>query len=184
MRIEPTIIDGCFIVKPEVFKDDRGYFFESFNEKTFLSATGLSIKFVQDNQSFSKKNVLRGLHLQIGIHAQSKLVRAVKGKVFDVCVDLRKESKTFGKHITVVLDDVTNNQIFIPKGCAHGFLALQENTIVSYKCDAFYHKESDTGIRFDDAELNIEWPGNPSEYIISEKDKNLPSLQQFLQQYG
>lgn len=174
MILKETPLKGCYVLTPNVFEDERGYFFESFNESTFFKQTGIKINFVQDNQSKSNKGVLRGLHFQIGSNAQSKLVRVVKGKVLDVCVDIRKESPTFGKHFSMVLDDKKHQQLFIPKGFAHGFLVLEDHTIFSYKCDNFYNKASEAGIIFNDKELNIDWDYSLDKLIISEKDLKLP----------
>jgi dTDP-4-dehydrorhamnose 3,5-epimerase len=176
MVFEETYLKGCFLIKPKIFFDERGYFFESFNNEIFKKETGISINFVQDNQSKSSKGVLRGLHFQTGIHAQAKLVRVIKGKILDVCVDLRENSSTFGKHFLVVLDDKENKQLFIPKGFAHGFVVLENETIFAYKCDAFYNKASESGIIFNDKDLNIDWNLSENDFIISEKDKYLPSF--------
>jgi dTDP-4-dehydrorhamnose 3,5-epimerase len=176
MVIEETYLKGCFLIKPKVFIDERGYFFESFNNEIFKKETGLSINFVQDNQSKSSKGVLRGLHFQTGIHAQAKLVRVIKGKILDVCVDLREDSSTFGKHFSVILDDKENKQLFIPKGFAHGFVVLENETIFAYKCDTFYNKASESGIIFNDKDLNINWNLSEDDFIISEKDKYLPTF--------
>jgi dTDP-4-dehydrorhamnose 3,5-epimerase len=181
MTIQHTFIKDCFLVTPTVFNDERGSFFEAFNQKAFRELSNLNIQFVQDNQSVSKRNVLRGLHLQLGEHAQSKLVRVIKGEVLDVCVDVRKESKTFGKHISHKLSDENNHQLFIPKGCAHGFLVLSEQAIVTYKCDAFYNKASESGIIYNDSELNIDWSLPNEDIILSEKDTKLLTLKEFSQ---
>jgi dTDP-4-dehydrorhamnose 3,5-epimerase len=177
MRIEKTILDGCFIIHDTFFGDERGYFFESFNRKTFLTQTGLDIDFVQDNQSSSQKGVLRGLHFQQGEFAQAKLVRVLKGKVLDVAVDLRKGSATFGKHVALELSGDSRTQFFIPRGFAHGFLVLSEEAVFFYKCDNYYNKDSEAGIIFNDAELAIDWQMPIEELILSGKDKVLPSLQ-------
>ncbi|RZS99307.1 dTDP-4-dehydrorhamnose 3,5-epimerase [Aquimarina brevivitae] len=174
MQIEQTYIEGCFILKPSVFKDDRGLFFESFNQKTFEEITGLNINFVQDNQSVSKKGVIRGLHFQKGEFAQAKLVRVIQGEVLDVAVDLRKDSKTFGKHVSVKLNEVNNYQLFVPRGFAHGFITLSEEAIFAYKCDNYYDKASETGILFNDAQLNIDWKMDESQIELSDKDMILP----------
>ncbi len=176
MQIEKTNIQGCFILKPNVFKDERGSFFESFNQKAFEKLTGLNIDFVQDNQSISRRGVLRGLHFQTGEYAQAKLVRVIQGEVLDVVVDLRKESKTYGKHISVILNDDNNNQLFVPRGFAHGFITLSEEAIFSYKCDNFYNKESESGIIFNDPDLAIDWKLKASEILVSEKDEVLPNF--------
>ncbi|WP_242083679.1 dTDP-4-dehydrorhamnose 3,5-epimerase [Aestuariivivens sediminis] len=176
MSIEETFIQGCYVLTPRVFEDERGYFFESFNRNHFEEATGRSINFVQDNESQSKKGVLRGLHFQRGDHAQSKLVRVTRGKVLDVCVDLRQDSKTFGAHFSIILDAVKKQQLFIPKQFAHGFLVLENDTIFTYKCDNFYNKESETGIIYNDMTLNIDWQVHDSKLMISEKDLSLPTF--------
>ncbi|AXP80590.1 dTDP-4-dehydrorhamnose 3-2C5-epimerase [Mariniflexile rhizosphaerae] len=173
MKVEETYLKGCFVITPKVFEDERGYFFESFNKNVFESQTGIKVSFVQDNQSKSSKGVLRGLHFQRGINAQAKLVQVIKGKVLDVCVDLRKDSDTFGKHFSIILDDIFHKQLFIPKGFAHGFVVLEEDTIFSYKCDNFYNKASEGGIIFNDESLKIDWKLNEEELIISEKDMKL-----------
>ena len=180
MIVEETLLKGCFIIKPKVFDDDRGYFFESFNKSEFEKKTGIAINFVQDNQSKSSRAVLRGLHFQIGQYEQAKLVRVVKGSVLDVCVDLRSDSSTFGKHFSVVLNDKNHNQLFIPRGFAHGFLVLEDNTIFTYKCDNFYHKPSERGIIFNDKDLNIDWQFSEHELILSDKDRELPTFEAYL----
>ncbi|MBP0902865.1 dTDP-4-dehydrorhamnose 3,5-epimerase [Mariniflexile gromovii] len=176
MIIEETYLKGCFVITPKVFEDERGYFFESFNKRIFESQTGIKSNFVQDNQSKSLKGVLRGLHFQKGKHAQAKLVQVLKGKVLDVCVDIRKDSSTFGKHVSLILDDKEKKQLFVPKGFAHGFVVLEDDTIFSYKCDNFYNKESEGGIIFHDKDLNIDWNFPNDELIISEKDLILPTF--------
>lgn len=180
MKVEETYLKGCFVMTPIVFEDERGYFLESFNKETFEKETGVVTHFVQDNQSRSSKGVLRGLHFQTGNFAQSKLIRVVKGKVLDVCVDIRKESSTFGKHFSILLDAINHKQLFIPKGFAHGFLVLEDDTIFSYKCDNFYNKDSESGILFNDKDLNIDWEFPLNNLIISEKDKQLLSFKNFV----
>jgi len=180
MSVEETNLKGCFVIIPKVIKDDRGYFFESFNKAQFKAKTGLETNFIQDNQSQSQKGVLRGLHYQTGTFAQAKLVRVIKGKVLDVCVDLRKESPTFGKHFSIVLDDVKHKQLYIPKGFAHGFLVLEDETIFSYKCDAYYNKASESGVIYNDKALNIDWGFPEEDLMLSEKDKALPAFNEFL----
>lgn len=174
MTIEETNLKGCFVITPKIFKDERGCFFESFNKAVFERETGIVPCFVQDNISKSAKGVLRGLHFQTGDFAQSKLVSVIKGKVLDVCVDLRKDSSSFGKYFSIILDDINHQQLFIPKGFAHGFLTLEDHSIFSYKCDNFYSKASESGIIFNDEELNINWNYSEDELIISEKDLMLP----------
>ncbi|HMR15069.1 MAG TPA: dTDP-4-dehydrorhamnose 3,5-epimerase [Mariniflexile sp.] len=176
MVIEETYLKGCFVITPKVFEDERGYFFESFNQKTFEAETGLKVNFVQDNQSKSSKGVLRGLHFQIGEHAQAKLVQVIKGKVLDVCVDIRKESPTFGKQFSLILDEVDRKQLYIPRGFAHGFVVLENDTIFSYKCDNFYNKAFEAGIIFNDEDLKIDWGFSKETLLISEKDLSLPSF--------
>ncbi len=176
MEIEKTNLEGCFIIKPNIFKDERGTFIETFNKRAFLAKTGINTNFVQDNQSISKKGVLRGFHFQTDAYAQAKLVRIIKGEVQDVVVDLRKESKTFGQHFSIMLNDKNNMQLYIPKGFAHAFLSLTQTTIFSYKCDAFYHKTSENGIIYNDSTLNVKWKLASKSIIISEKDKNLPTF--------
>lgn len=175
-RIDTTIED-CFIIEPRVFEDERGYFFETFNQSNFNQLLGKKIEFVQDNASFSKKGVLRGLHYQRGAYAQSKLVHVITGKVLDIAVDIRKKSKTFGQYVSVELSQDNKRQLFVPRGFAHGFVVLSEEAIFSYKCDNFYNKESERGIIYNDPTLNIDWQLNQNEFIISEKDLILPTLE-------
>lgn len=175
MNIVKTPFDGLLIIYPTIYKDERGYFFESYNEKIFESL-GISVNFVQDNESCSKYGVIRGLHYQIGSYAQAKLVRVVKGKVWDVVVDIRKNSQTFGKWYGVELDSETKNMMFIPRGFAHGFSVLSEIAIFTYKCDNFYNKEAERGIIFNDPSLNIDWKIPSGDKIVSQKDINLPSF--------
>ena len=174
MEIEKTNIEGCFVLKPNIFNDQRGYFFESFNKELFEKNTGISVNFIQDNESKSSRGVLRGLHFQKGEYAQAKLVRVIKGSVLDVCVDIRKDSKTFGQYFSIILDGKEKKQLFIPRGIAHGFLVLEDETIFSYKCDNYYNKPSEGGIVYNDKVLNINWGMPDNELILSEKDKKLP----------
>lgn len=176
MKIQKTAIKDCFILEPAVFEDERGYFFESFNQEKFELATGLKPYFVQDNQSLSTKGVLRGLHFQKGGDAQAKLVRVVTGEVLDVAVDIRKDSETFGKVVTTKLSAENKKQLFIPRGCAHGFVTLSEKAIFFYKCDNFYNKASEGGVLYNDPEFAIDWILDPSELIISDKDRALPTF--------
>jgi dTDP-4-dehydrorhamnose 3,5-epimerase len=166
-------IPGLLIIEPKVFEDSRGYFFESYNEQLFAKA-GLNIRFVQDNQSKSSYGVIRGLHYQLGAHAQSKLVRVLEGMILDVAVDIRKGSPTYGKSFALELSAENKKQLFIPKGFAHGFSVLSETAVVLYKCDTFYNKESEAGIRYDDPELKINWDIPEGKEIISDKDQQLP----------
>src|SRR5690606_28010273 len=176
MKIQETKLKGCFVITPKVFEDNRGMFYEAFHEINFHTEVKSSIHFVQDNISQSKNRVLRGLHFQIGEHAQAKLVSVLRGKVQDVCVDLRKYSPTFGKYVSVILDAKEKKQLFIPRGFAHGFLTLEENTIFSYKCDNYYNKSAEAGIIYNDATLNINWQLPEKDLILSEKDKTLPTF--------
>ena len=171
-----TEIKDCFIIKPTVFSDNRGYFFESFNEQKFNQITGLKIHFVQDNQAKSDRGILRGLHFQKGAHAQAKLVRVLQGKVIDVAVDLRKDSPTYLQHIAVELSAENNLQLFVPRGFAHGYSVLEDNTVFCYKCDNYYNKEAEGGVIYADPKLNINWQLNEDEIILSEKDKQLMNL--------
>lgn len=177
MNIIATKLEGCFIIEPKIFFDERGYFMECFNEKTFQNVVGQKVHFVQDNQSYSSKGVLRGLHYQTGEHAQAKLVRVLQGEVLDVAVDIRPDSPTFGHYESVVLSGENQRQLFIPRGFAHGFLVLSETATFFYKCDNFYEKESEGGILFNDRTLDIDWKLPTSELIISDKDKVQPTLE-------
>ncbi|WP_417935271.1 dTDP-4-dehydrorhamnose 3,5-epimerase [Flagellimonas aequoris] len=176
MKATETKLKGCFVLEPIIHEDERGYFFESYNHKDFCEAIGQEITFVQDNISLSKKGVLRGLHFQTGEHAQAKLVFVLKGRIQDVVVDLRKDSPTFGQYLSIELNDVNKKQVFVPKGFAHGFLTLSESAQVFYKCDNYYNKESEDGIRYDDGVLDIKWRANSKDFMLSEKDKELPFL--------
>lgn len=180
MLIENTSIEGCFIITPSIYEDDRGLFVESFNKNRFENLTNISTQFVQDNQSISHKNVLRGLHFQIGAYAQAKLVRVIKGRVMDVVVDLRSNSKTFGAYFSMELSQYNHKQLYIPRGMAHGFLSLENDTIFSYKCDNYYDKASERGIIFSDKTINIDWEINHESLIVSEKDMTLPTLEAYL----
>ncbi len=171
MNFIKTELDGVYIIEPRVFEDERGYFFESYNEQEFVK-NGITAKFVQDNQSKSSYGVIRGLHAQMGEHAQAKLVRVLEGTVLDVGVDMRAGSKTFGKYIAVELSGENKRQLFLPRGFYHGFAVLSETAVFAYKCDNFYCKESESGIYFADKDLNIDWRIDPKDAIISEKDKN------------
>lgn len=177
MIITPTKLEGCFIIEPKIVHDERGYFMEGYNEKDFNAKVGTDVHFVQDNQSFSTKGVLRGLHYQTGEHAQAKLVRVLQGEVLDVAVDIRPGSETFGQYEAVVLSGENKKQFFVPRGFAHGFLVLSETATFFYKCDNYYNKESEGGIMYNDAAIGIDWGQEQGAYIISEKDKILPTLQ-------
>jgi dTDP-4-dehydrorhamnose 3,5-epimerase len=177
MNFIPTKLEGCFVIEPKIFNDERGYFLESYNETTFQNGIGQPVRFVQDNQSFSTKGVLRGLHYQTGDYAQAKLVRVLQGEVIDVAVDIRPNSKTYGQHVTVLLSAEKQNQFFIPRGFAHGFLVLSETATFFYKCDNFYNKESEGGIIYNDFSLNIDWQFPSEKLIISEKDATLHTFE-------
>ena len=169
MNFIKTAIDGVFIIEPKVFNDPRGYFFEAFKQEEFEKNIG-NVNFVQDNESKSSYGVLRGLHYQKGEYSQAKLVRVIKGKVVDVAVDIRKSSPTFGKHVMVELSEDNKRQLFIPRGFAHGFLVLSQEAIFTYKVDNVYAPQSEACIRFDDPDLNIQWPLPANDIITSEKD--------------
>ncbi|HEY4209237.1 MAG TPA: dTDP-4-dehydrorhamnose 3,5-epimerase [Puia sp.] len=173
MSFIPTDLQGVLIFQPDVHKDDRGYFFESYNEETFHDQ-GVTNRFVQDNQSFSKRGVIRGLHYQLDPHPQTKLVRVLQGRILDVAVDIRKGSPTFGKWVGVVLSSENKRQLLVPRGFAHGFSVLSETAEVSYKCDGFYDKASEGGIRYDDPQLKIDWQLPLDKAIVSKKDLQLP----------
>jgi len=176
MNFIETKLKGCFIIEPKIIVDERGYFMESFNEKTFCDGVKSEVKFVQDNQSFSSKGVLRGLHYQCQEHAQAKLVRVLQGEVLDVAVDIRPDSETYGQYISVLLSAENQTQFFVPRGFAHGFLVLSETATFFYKCDNFYNKESEGGIIYNDKNINIDWQFPFDNLIISDKDKVLPTL--------
>ena len=180
MIVKETNLEGCFIIKPKVIQDKRGYFLESFNQAVFKEGLNRDINFVQDNESYSSKGVLRGLHYQKGDYAQAKLVRVIKGKILDVVVDLRADSPTFSKHMSIELSEDNKTQLFIPRGFAHGFLVLSDTAIFSYKCDNFYNKASEGGIIYNDKDLNIDWKLDEKEFIVSEKDLELPTLKEAL----
>ncbi len=175
MNFIKTAIPEVIIIEPRVFKDARGYFFESYNEAEFVK-NGISNHFVQDNQSKSSYGVIRGLHCQLGEHAQAKLVRVLSGKVLDVAVDIRRNSPTFGQHVAVELSAENKRQLFIPRGFLHGFSVLSEEAVFAYKCDNFYCKESEFGIRYDDAEIGVDWQIPTDKIITSEKDRLANSL--------
>ncbi|MCZ8330041.1 MAG: dTDP-4-dehydrorhamnose 3,5-epimerase [Flavobacterium sp.] len=177
MNFVPTKLAGCYVIEPKIILDERGYFMESFNEKTFQEGVEQAVHFVQDNQSFSTKGVLRGLHYQTGEHAQAKLVRVLQGEVLDVAVDIRPDSPTFGQYEAVLLSDENKKQFFVPRGFAHGFLVLSETATFFYKCDNFYNKESEGGIAYNDKTINIDWQFSFENLIISEKDKVQPNLE-------
>ena len=176
MKTIPTSIPNLVLIQPSVFEDSRGHFFESYNKELFTTC-GITIEFLQDNQSLSQKGVLRGLHFQNPPYAQAKLVRVITGAVLDVAVDIRRNSPTYGKHVAEILSSKNKAMLYIPEGFAHGFLVLEDNTIFSYKCSNTYNKKSEEGILWSDTDLNINWGiSNPS---LSEKDKNARRFKEF-----
>ncbi len=178
MKIIQTPLQDCYIIEATVFEDDRGYFFEKYNEKKFEELTGQNGNFVQDNISKSSYGVLRGIHLQKGEHAQAKLVSCLEGKVWDVAVDLRKESPTFGKWFGIELTPENKRQLYVPRGFGHGFSVLSETAIFSYKCDNFYNKDSEGSVIWNDEDLNIDWKLPNDVIILSEKDEKLPNFKE------
>jgi dTDP-4-dehydrorhamnose 3,5-epimerase len=178
MEIRETGIEGLLILEPRVFKDPRGYFFESYHRKK-LRDHGIDYEFIQDNQSRSTHGVIRGLHFQGLPHAQTKLVRVTEGSIFDVAVDIRRESSTYGQWFGVELSAENFLQLLIPKGFAHGFSVLSDHATLYYKCDDYYHPENESGIRYNDPDLGIDWKVDPDKAIISEKDRNLPLMKHF-----
>ena len=177
MPFYKTEIDGLLVVEPKVFEDSRGYFFEAYNQSAF-GENGIACQFLQDNQSKSSYGVIRGLHYQLNPYAQAKLVRVLEGTIYDIAVDIRKGSPTYGRYYGLELSAENKKQLFIPAGFAHGFSVLSETAIVLYKCDALYNKQSEGGIRFDDADLNIDWKLDLSKATVSEKDLQLPSFKE------
>lgn len=171
-----TNLDGCFTVDLMVYKDSRGVFCETYQQKKFEKILEREIQFVQDNHSISKRGVLRGLHYQTGDHAQAKLVRVASGSALDVIVDIRPNSPSYGEHFKTILSGANARLVFIPRGMAHGFLALEEDTVFVYKCDNYYHRESEAGIVFNDPDLAIDWEFDEDKILLSEKDKKLPKL--------
>ncbi len=180
MKFTKTKIEGVYIIEPTIFKDERGYFFESYNEHEFF-ANGIAARFVQDNQSKSSYGVIRGLHMQLPPFSQAKLVRVLKGKVLDVAVDVRPDSKTFGKYVAIELSDENKKQLFIPRNFLHGFSVLSDEAIFAYKCDNLYHKPSEFGIRYDDPKINVKWQIPKDKIITSEKDRMANTLDDLLQ---
>jgi dTDP-4-dehydrorhamnose 3,5-epimerase (EC 5.1.3.13) len=177
MTFTETKLKGCFILEPTVFEDERGYFFESFNEAKLTTILGYKPHFVQDNQSKSRFGVVRGLHLQAGEHAQAKLVRVVEGKVLDVAVDVRPGSITFGQHVAVELSAENKKQLFVPRGFLHGFSVLSENAVFFYKCDNNYHKDAEDGVNPLDPELAVDWQIPREQMILSQKDEEAQSFE-------
>lgn len=177
MNVISTVIEGCYIIEPKVFEDNRGYFLESFNEQLLKQYIPNLPTFVQDNEAYSKEiGVIRGLHGQSGDAAQAKIVRVVTGKVLDVALDIRKDSPTFGQHIAVELSGKNKKQLLVPRGCLHGYIVLEEETIFNYKCDNFYNKAAEIGVNVKDPNLGIDWKIPTSQWILSEKDEYLPNL--------
>lgn len=179
MEIKNTKIKDCFIIMPKVFHDSRGYFMESFNSQVFNLKTELNINFVQDNESESRYGVIRGLHAQKGENAQAKLIRVLSGEVLDVVIDLRPESETYLKHVSIKLSSENKKQLFVPRGCLHGFSVLSETAKFFYKCDNYYNKESEIGIRYDDEDFNIDWQVVKEKEVVSEKDLLLPFFKDY-----
>lgn len=175
MKVENLWIPDVMLIKPDVYSDPRGYFIESFSAKKYRDV-GIDVDFVQDNESMSMKGVLRGLHYQKGKYAQAKLVRVVQGAVWDVAVDIREGSPTFGKYVSSLLTGENKHQMFVPRGFAHGFLVMEDHTIFGYKCDNYFAPEFDAGIRYDDPEISVDWPGTGVKVLLSDKDRGLPFL--------
>lgn len=175
--IESPFLD-CYVLKPNIIEDARGYFFESFNQKKFSELTGLDVNFVQDNQSFSNYGVVRGLHAQKDQYAQAKLVRVIQGEVLDVVVDARPESATYGKHFSIRLNAENKLQLFVPRGFFHGFSVLSSEAVFFYKCDNYYHKSAEQGVYYADPFLSIDWQVPESSMLLTEKDLSLPLFTQ------
>jgi dTDP-4-dehydrorhamnose 3,5-epimerase len=181
MKVEKTVLEGVVIITPDVFPDDRGYFFESFSEKRYQEALGADVRFVQDNFSFSKKGVLRGLHYQIPPHGQGKLVTVLRGKALDVAIDIRFGSPTFGKHVIVEISEENHRQVYIPEGFAHGCLLLEDDTLFMYKCTGYYDKNSERGVRWNDPALGIDW--GVADPIVKERDARFPLFADIAKDY-
>ena len=179
MQVIKTALEGVLIIEPRIFKDARGYFFESYNKKAFDEAIGRKVDFVQDNESMSSRGVMRGLHFQRPPYTQAKLVRCVRGRVLDVAVDIRKGSPTYGQHVAVELSEENHRQFFVPRGFAHGFAVLSDVAVFQYKCDNYYAPEADGGISIADESLGIDWQLDPSEVLLSDKDMKHPLLKDF-----
>lgn len=178
MKIKETPLKDCYVIEPTLLEDERGYFYEKFNEKTFEQQTGMNGHFVQDNISKSSYGVVRGIHLQKGEHAQAKLVSCLEGTVLDVAVDLRKDSPTFGQWFSIELTATNKLQLYVPRGFGHGFSVLSETAVFSYKCDNFYDKMSEGSVIWNDEDLNIDWQVPSEDVILSEKDKSVPSFKE------
>lgn len=179
MKVTETYLKGCFVIEPTIHKDERGTFMESFNHQKFEEAIGSKLSFVQDNESVSKKGVVRALHMQKSPYSQAKLVRVVKGRVLDVAVDFRKDSPTFGKHFAIELSRENGKQLFIPRNFLHGFSTLEDDTIFNYKCDNYYQTGSELGVIYNDETLAIDWKLKQEEIILSEKDKTLNKINNY-----
>lgn len=175
MEVHPTALPDVKLICPNIFRDDRGYFCEIYNTEAYRAA-GITATFVQDNESLSMRGVIRGLHWQEGLYAQAKLVRVIRGAVWDVAVDIRKDSPTFGQSVATLLTADNGHQFFIPRGFAHGFAVLEDNTLFAYKCDNFYYPQAERGLRYDDPQLNIAWPDMKTPPILSRKDQLNPLL--------
>ena len=180
MKLIETNIPGLLVIEPDVFRDNRGCFFESFSVRKFEELTGLKVDFVQDNESHSVYGTVRGLHLQTGVHAQAKLVRVVSGRVLDVAVDLREGSPTFGQHFSIELSGENHLQMFIPKGFAHGFSVLSDEVVFQYKCDEYYAPQSEAALLWNDPDLGIDWKLPESEVIVSAKDSRNQTFKEYL----
>jgi dTDP-4-dehydrorhamnose 3,5-epimerase len=176
LKFTETNITDCYLLEPEVYQDHRGTFFESYNKREFDRNMGKPVDFVQDNHSISKRGVLRGLHFQTGSNGQAKLVRVAQGEVLDVIVDIRKESTTFGQQFQVLLSAENRKMLFIPRGIAHGFLALENHTVFIYKCDNYYSRESEGGLVYNDPDLGIDWGFPEDQMLLSDKDRQLPRI--------
>jgi len=179
MNVTETYIKGLLVIEPRVFSDDRGYFYESYNKSVF-AANGIDVDFIQDNQSFSQRGTVRGLHGQADPFAQGKLVRVISGRVLDVALDIRKDSPTYGQHFSIELSGDNKTQFWIPAGFLHGFAVLEDNTIFTYKVNNYYDKTSEIGVKWNDPALNIDWKIEPGEALLSPKDEVLPDLKSFV----
>jgi len=182
MKVTETFLKGCYVIEPSVFEDDRGYFMESYNKYQLERALGKAIDFIQDNEARSSYGVIRGLHFQKPPFAQAKLVRVVEGTVLDVALDLRADSPTFGKYFKLELSGANKKQLFVPKGFAHGYSVFSETALFAYKCDGAYNKESESGISYDDKQLNIDWHIPVEDQVISVKDHDQQSFEAFVKQ--
>ncbi|WKB82822.1 dTDP-4-dehydrorhamnose 3,5-epimerase [Cellulophaga lytica] len=180
MKVTKTKLEGCVLIEPTLYNDERGYFFESYNTHRFNDIVDQEVNFVQDNQSFSTRGVIRALHYQKGNNAQAKLIRVLNGVILDVAVDLRPSSKTYGEYFSIELSSENKKQLFVPRGFAHGFSVLSDTAEVLYKCDNYYNKESEGGIIYNDSTLNVDWKLKAEEIKVSEKDLILPTFKEVL----